>query len=140
MNLDDLIELTGNNAFLCEPCIAVFIGNGGLACLSDDLSVLLGSGQIHYIIENAVVNLVDPAVGSLDEAVLVDPCIGCQRVDKADVGTFGGLDRTHPAVVGIVNVANFEGRAVTVQTSGTKSGEPALMCKLRKRIGLIHKL
>ena len=78
---------------------------------------------------------VDPAVGRFDKAVLIDARVGGEGVDEADVGTFGSLDGAHAAVVGIVNVADFEGRAVAVQAAGAESGKPALMGQLRKGVG-----
>ena len=40
--------------------------------------------------------------------------------DKTDVRTFGGFDRTHSSVVGIVNISNFEARTVTGKTAGAE--------------------
>ena len=47
----------------------------------------------------------DNPVWSFDEAVNVDPGVGRQRGDQADVRTFRGLDRTDTPIVGRVNVA-----------------------------------
>ena len=41
----------------------------------------------------------DLPVGRLDEAVLVDPAVGRERADEADVRAFRRLDRADPAVV-----------------------------------------
>ena len=48
------------------------------------------------------------AVRRLDEAEVVDPGVGGQRADEADVGTLRGLDRAHAAVVAEVDVADLE--------------------------------
>jgi hypothetical protein len=50
--------------------------------------------------------------GDLDEAVLVDAGIARQRRDQADVRTFRRLDRADAAVVGRMDVADFESRAL----------------------------
>ena len=46
----------------------------------------------------------------LDEAEVVDPGVGREARDQADVRTFRGLDRAHPAVLRVVHVANLEAR------------------------------
>ena len=40
-----------------------------------------------------------------------------EAVDQADVRAFGSLDRADPAVMGRVNVADFEARALTGQAA-----------------------
>src|SRR5262244_378274 len=55
--------------------------------------------------------VLDLAIGRLDEAVLVHPRIGGERVDEADVGTFRGLDWADAPVMGRVHVAHLEAGA-----------------------------
>ena len=86
------------------------------------------------------IGLVDLAVRSLNETVLVDPCIGRKRVDQTDVGTFRGLDGTHTSIVRIMNVADLESGAVSGQTSGSQGGQTSLVGQLAQRVVLIHEL
>ncbi len=79
-------------------------------------------------------------VRALDEAVLVHPRVGGERVDQADVRAFRGFDRADPAVVGRVHVADFEARALAGQTAGAERRKAALVGDLRQRIGLVHEL
>jgi hypothetical protein len=80
------------------------------------------------------------AVGRFDEAVLVHPREGGERVDQADVRAFRRLDRAHPAVVGRVHVAHLEARALAGQTARPERREAALVRDFRQRVGLVHEL
>ena len=86
------------------------------------------------------ITLVDHAIRSLNEAILVDARIAGQRVDQTDVRAFRCLDRAHSAVVRIVNIADLESGAVTGQTARAECGETSLMCQLAERVVLIHEL
>ena len=86
--------------------------------------ILLVRGHIYNLIGNTRVlriRVVNLAVRSLHEAVLVNSCIGCKGVDQTDIRTLGSLDRTHSSVVRIVYVAD-------------------LVRQLTQRVVLIHKL
>ena len=63
-----------------------------------------------------------------------------QRPDQADVRTLGGLDRTHPPVVGRVYVANLDRRALPGQPPGTERRQAAAMGQAGQAVGLIHEL
>ena len=80
------------------------------------------------------------AVRRLDEAEVVDPRVGGERRDQADVRAFRRLDRAHPAVVGRMYVAHLEAGALAREPAGAERGEPALVRDLRQRIRLIHEL
>ena len=80
------------------------------------------------------------AVGRLDEAVLVDPRKGGERVDQADVRAFRRLDRADAAVMRRVHVAHLEAGAFTGQTAGSKRRQAALVGDLGQRVGLVHEL
>jgi hypothetical protein len=80
------------------------------------------------------------AVGRFDEAVLVHPREGGERVDQADIRAFRRLDRAHPAVVGRVHVAHLEARALAGQTARPKRREAALVRDFGQRVGLVHEL
>ena len=61
------------------------------------------------VVEHA--SALDPAVGRLDEAVVVDAGIATQRRNQPDVRTFRRFNRADAPVVRRVHVANFEARA-----------------------------
>ena len=82
------------------------------------------------VVEHAAV--LDPAVGRLDEAVLVDARKARQRRDQADVRAFRRLNRADTAVVGRVNVADFEAGALTRQTARSKGRQTALVRDLAR--------
>ena len=86
------------------------------------------------------IRLVNPAVRCLNETVLIDSRIGCQRVDQTDVRTLGSLDRAHSSVMGIMYVPNLESCTVTGQTSRSQRRQTSLVGQLAQRIVLIHKL
>ena len=106
--------------------------------LGDDVAVLLVSGQVVDLVgDRAGLHL---AVRRLDEAERVDPGVGGQRTDQADVRAFRGLDGAHPAVVRRVDVADLEGGAVTGQTTRPERGQAALVGQTGQRVGLVHEL
>ncbi len=55
-----------------------------------------------------------------------------ERVDEADVRTFGGLDRADAAVVRGVHVTHLEAGAVAVETTRPERGETTLVRELRE--------
>ena len=63
-----------------------------------------------------------------------------RRVDQADVRAFRGLDRADPAVVGRVDVADFEAGALAGQAAGPERRNAALVGDFRQRVGLVHEL
>ena len=60
--------------------------------------------------------------------------------NQADVRAFRGLNRTHAAVVAVMNVADLKSGAVTGQAARAERGQTALMRKLGQGVGLIHEL
>ena len=70
----------------------------------------------------------------------VDPGIGGQVGDQADVGAFRSLNGAQTAVVAVVDVSHVEGGTVTGQTAGAQGGDTALVGQLRQGVGLIHEL
>ena len=80
-------------------------------------SVLLVGGHIDNLVGDVEGLLVHRPVGRLNKAVLIDPGIGGEIRDQADVGTFRGLDGAHAAVVGVVYVTHLESGTVTGKTT-----------------------
>ena len=68
---------------------------------------LIGNTRILWI---ALVNL---TVWCLYEAVLIDSCIACKRVDQSDIRSLRSLDRAHSSVMRIMNVSYFESGTVS---------------------------
>ena len=106
--------------------------------LRDDEPVLLVGGQVGDLVGDPAV--VDPAVRGLDEAEGVDPAVGRERADQADVRAFRGLDRAHAAVVAGVDVTDLHARAVAGQTARAQRRQAALVGQAGQRVGLVHEL
>src|SRR6266542_2992328 len=68
--------------------------------LRDRVTAFLHRREVDHLVADAAV--LDLAIGRLDEAVLVHPRIGGERVDQADIGTFRRLDRADAPVMGRV--------------------------------------
>ena len=90
------------------------------------------------VVEHAAV--LDLLVRALDEPVVVDPGVGRERRDEADVRTFRRLDRADAAVVRGVHVAHLEPGALARQTARSQRREAPLVGDLRQRVGLVHEL
>src|SRR5690606_22309628 len=78
-------------------------------------------------------------IWSLDKPKLVNPTVRGQLRYKTDVWTFRSFNRTNPSVVASVNVADFEFRACTLQTTRPKARKTTLVRQLAQWVGLIHK-
>ena len=61
-------------------------------------------------------------------------------IDEADVRALRRLDRADPSVVGRMDVAHLETRALARQASGAQRRKPAFMLQFRQGIHLVHKL
>ena len=136
IHFDNLVAVTAGDTGVGKA--AVFVQR--LARLADVEVILHVGGHILHVLGDEAGGLVHLAVGCFHEAVLVDSGKGRQIVDQADVGTFRGLNGTHTAVVGVVNIPHVEGRPVTAQTAGAQSGQTALVGQLGQGVILIHEL
>ncbi len=99
---------------------------------------LLHRRQIDDLVGHLIVD--DAAVWCFDEAVLIDPAERREAVDQADVRPFGSLDRADPAIMGRMNVANFEAGALPGKTARPERRHAALVGHFGQRVGLIHEL
>ena len=106
--------------------------------LGDVIAPLLHGRQVHHLVRDPAV--LDLAIRRFDKAVFIHPREGGKRVDEADIGTFGRLDRANPTIVGRMHVAHLEARALAGKTARTKRREPPLMGDFGQRVGLIHEL
>ena len=108
-----------------------------LAALGDQVRARLVLGEVRLVPADGPLDL---AVRGLDEAVAVDPAVGRERPDQADVRTFRGLDRADPAVVAVVDVADVEAGALARQAARAEGRQAALRGQLGQRVGLVHEL
>src|SRR5262245_5566129 len=106
--------------------------------LRDDMQVFLIGGQVVNPVRDLAV--LDLSVGRLDEAERVDPAVGRQRAHETDVRTLRSLDRTHPAVVRRMDVADLETGPLPGQTARAERGQPPLVGQACQRVGLVHEL
>ena len=82
----------------------------------------------------------DLAVGRLDEAELRDGRERRERADQADVRAFRRLDRAHAPVVGRVDVAHLDRRALAGQATCAERREAPAMREAGQRVRLVHEL
>jgi hypothetical protein len=104
------------------------VPNDASELTSDEAAVI--SGQ----------TLVDLAIGSFNETVLIDVCKGCEVADQADVLTVGRLNRTDATVVGLVYIADFEACTLTGEAARPKRGKTSFKPDFGKGICLFHEL
>ena len=83
--------------------------------LADRVAALVHRRQIDDLVGHPAVR--DLAVRALDKAVLVDPGIGRQAVDQADIRPFRGFDRADPAVMGRMHVTHLKAGALARQAA-----------------------
>ena len=112
-------------------------------CLCYDEVILFVRGQVYNLVGYTRVGRIGfiyNTVRSLNEAVLVDLCVGCKGVDQTDVRSLRSLDRAHTSVMGVVYISNLESGTVTGQTARSQCGETSLVSQLRQRVVLVHEL
>ena len=106
----------------------------------------LGDDVLSFLDRRKVLDLVghpgarDLPVWGLDEAVLVGPGIDREGVDEPDVRPLRGLDGAHPAVVGGMNIPDFEPGPLAGQAARAEGGDAPLVRDFRKGVVLIHEL
>ena len=61
-------------------------------------------------------------------------------VDQADVRAFRRLDRADPAIMGRVDVADLEARALAGEAARPERRDAALVRHFGERVGLVHEL
>ncbi len=106
--------------------------------LSQHHRLFLVGGQIVNFIRHPAI-FTNP-VRTFDKAEFVDPRVNAQRVDQTDVRTFRRFNRTNPAIVRRMNVANLESSPLPVQTARPQRAQTAFVRDLRQRIDLVHEL
>ncbi len=84
--------------------------------------------------------VLDLGVRRLDHAEIVDARVHGQTQDQADVRAFRRVDGTEAAVVGRMDVADFEAGALAGKTAGTEGGQRAQMLDFGQGVSLIHEL
>ena len=143
---DELAVFTASNQLVFDK--AVFAVQFRV-CLSDDFFAFFHGGQINnrrFFFALFIFAIADDLsvfnleIRAFDKAVLIDTSVGRQRVNQADVRTFGRFNRADTAVMRRMNVSNFKACAVARQAAGAQSGQTAFMRNFRQRVVLIHKL
>ena len=119
--------------------VSVLVQRGVALCYDIGLFVLGRHIDDIVIIEvdDAVLRL---AVGSLDEAKVINLRIDTERGYQTDVRSFRCLNRAEASIVGIMHVAHLESCAVAAQAAGAEGRHTALVCDLRQRVLLVHEL
>ena len=131
---DHVAGATADHQLLGELLVRVHLRVG----LGDVVLRLLHRGEVRDLVGDDAV--LDPAERGLDEAVLVHPREGRERVDQADIRAFRRLDRADAAVMRRVHVAHLEAGALAGQTARAERREAALVRHFRQRVGLVHEL
>ncbi len=80
------------------------------------------------------------AVGCFDEAHAVHLRVDTERRNQTDVGSFWRFNGAKASVVSVVDVTNFEAGAFAAQTTGSESGQTALVRDFRQGVCLVHEL
>ena len=109
-----------------------------LVRLRDRELLLLGGVEVDDLVRDLA--LLDHAVRRLDKAELGDRRHGGERADQADVRALRRLDRAHAPVVGHVDVAHFDRRALARETTRAEGREPSAVREARERVRLVHEL
>ena len=136
VHLHDLVPVPGRDTGVDEAAVLV----QRLSSLADDVVVLLVGGHIDNLVGDVEGLLVHRPVGRLNKAVLIDPGIGGEIRDQADVGTFRGLDGAHAAVMAVMDVADLHAGTLAGEAAGAQGGKTPLVGQLRQGVGLIHEL
>ncbi len=129
-----LAALPGRHALAHEMVAGIQLRVG----LGDDELLLLERGEPHDLVGDR--SLHDLSVRRVDEPELVDPGVGGEGRDQADVRPFRGLDGADATVVGRVHVAHLEPGALAREAARTQGREPALVGQLGQRVRLVHEL
>ena len=79
--------------------------------LGDGIVAFIHGGQINNI--SGHLTFIYFPVWAFDKAVLVDPGVGCQTVDQANVRPFRCFNGTNSAIVGRMHVTHFKTGALT---------------------------
>ena len=114
------------------------LGVDRLRRLRDRVLRLLGGVEVDDLVGD--LRLLDDAVRRLDEAELGDRGVRGERADEADVRALRRLDRAHPAVVGRVDVAHLDRRALAGQAACAERREPPAVREARQRVRLVEEL
>ncbi len=80
-------------------------------CLCDDILVLNICRQVMHLFGNPSGRFIDLAIRGDKKSVFIYSRVTGKIRDQADVRTFRGFDRAHPAVMTVVNIAYVEIRS-----------------------------
>src|SRR6266704_3553134 len=111
--------------------------NGRVGLGNDEGLLAIGSEVIDVRGDFASLDL---AIRRLQKTEVVDAGKCCQRCNQTDVWALRRFDRTNAAIMGRVNVADFESSAVPGKPARPKSRQTPLVRQFRQRIDLVHEL
>ena len=106
--------------------------------LRDDVALFLGGVEVDDLVARLALDHL--AVGRLDEAVLRHGGVARERADQADVRALRGLDRAHAPVMGGVDVAHLDRRALAREAARAERREAAAVGEPGERVRLVHEL
>ena len=109
LKLNKLISVT---AVYLSVYKAVILVKRFVSLCDNELVLDIGC-HIYCFVRNNACFLVHTAERSFNKAVLVNLCKGCKIRDKSDVRSFRRFDRTHSAVVTVMNVTNLKSCTVS---------------------------
>jgi hypothetical protein len=132
------VRLGVGGALLVPARLLVLLVELLLLCDLPELERRISRLRDLEVVEDAA--LLDPLVRRLDEPEVVDPRVTRKRRDEADVRSFRGLDRAHPAVVRRVHVPDLEPGALARQPARPEGREAPLVRDLGQRVRLVHEL
>ncbi len=130
----EFARLARRDQLVDEAAVGVEVG----VRLRDRVLRFLHRRQIDNLVGHLAVD--DLAIRRLDEAIFVDAREGREAVDQTDVRAFRRFDRTDAAIMGRMNVADLETRALAGQTARPERRHAALVRHFGQRVGLIHEL
>ncbi|MNS47570.1 hypothetical protein D3C72_801060 [compost metagenome] len=135
-NVIRLFVITNDNLIFRKTTVFIQLNIG----LCDNIVIFFIRSQIRDLFSNFTCLRIYPTVWRFNKAIFVNTSKCGQGVDQTDVRSFRCLNRTHTAIVRVVNVTHFHARTFPSQTTRSECRQTALMRKFRKRVRLVHKL
>ena len=133
-NLAEIATHTHHNTVVHKAVIFVELS----VCLNNHKTLLfIGRQPIKMLAHFAFRHL---EIRRNNKAIFIDLSKRRKRGDQTNVGTLWCFNRADPAIVRTMYVTHFESGAVAVEATRSEGRQATLVCKLGKRIGLVHEL
>src|SRR5262249_21385967 len=133
----DVNEVAPSSAYHFVGREFAAVANLGIG-LGDNKSFLTVGGEI--IEMTAYLAVINLSIWRLQEPEIVDAGESSERRNQTNVRACRRFDRANAAIVGRMNVADFESGAIARKTAWSKSRQPALVRQFGQRIDLVHEL